>query len=238
MALSLTLLLPAAAACVASDRTPSATALTTAAKDSADPPQTAPTVPTPSTRSTAATTAPIAPVVTSSTARTLIEAAESQVGKTTGYDPAYVRLAYPGGDVDLATGVCSDVVVRAYRAIGLDLQELVHLDMRANFSEYPQRWGLRSPDTNIDHRRVPNLATFFTRKGAKRPVTDQGLDYEPGDVVTWTIGERPHTGIVTDELVDGEGRYFIVHNVGSGTQREDVLFAWPITGHYRWVASR
>jgi uncharacterized protein len=165
----------------------------------------------------------------------LIDAALQQVGTTTGYDPAYVPLDYPGGDVDISTGVCSDVVVRSYRAVNADLQQLLHDDMRAHFSAYPTRWGLTKPDANIDHRRVPNLETFFRRHGGQLAVTNNGADYQPGDVVTWLIDDRPHTGIVTNKKVDDADRFLIVHNVGAGTQLEDVLFEWPIVGHYHWM---
>jgi uncharacterized protein len=166
----------------------------------------------------------------------LVKAADSQIGVTTGYDPTYVRLAFPGGDVDITTGVCSDVIIRSYRAIGVDLQEQLNSDMRAHFSKYPTRWGLTKPDANIDHRRVPNLETFFARKGASLGVSNQGSDYLPGDVVTWRIaGQLPHTGLVSSTTVDGSDRFLIVHNVGQGTRKEDVLFTWPITGHYRWL---
>jgi uncharacterized protein len=173
-----------------------------------------------------------------SQATLLIASANSQIGVTTGYDPSYVRLAFPGGDVDMSTGVCSDVIIRSYRGIGIDLQKQVNTDMRANFSKYPATWGLSKPDPNIDHRRVPNLETFFKRKGASLPVTDRGADYQPGDVVTWRINNQlPHTGLVSSELVAGTDRFLIVHNVGQGARKEDILFAWPITGHYRWLTS-
>ncbi|MEM6531828.1 MAG: DUF1287 domain-containing protein [Myxococcota bacterium] len=144
------------------------------------------------------------------------------------YDGSYQRIDYPGGDVPADIGVCTDVVVRSYRTLGIDLQKLVHEDMRGAFSKYPPRWGLKGPDRNIDHRRVPNLRRFFERRGASLPVTRERKDYRPGDVVSWTVsGNRPHIGIV----VDGG---FIVHNIGLGPKREDVLFAYPITGHYRF----
>jgi uncharacterized protein len=172
----------------------------------------------------------------SATQGSLVKAADGQVGVTIGYDPAYVRLAFPGGDVDITTGVCSDVIIRSYRAIGVDLQEQLNSDMRAHFSKYPTRWGLTKPDPNIDHRRVPNLETFFTRKGASLDISNRGSDYLPGDIVTWRIaGQLPHTGLVSSTVVDGSDRFLIVHNVGQGARREDVLFGWPITGHYRWL---
>ena len=165
----------------------------------------------------------------------VIEGAKQQVGVTVGYDPAYRRIAYPNGDVPRTTGVCTDVIIRAYRHAGTDLQVLVHQDMKANFSKYPKNWGLRKPDTNIDHRRVPNLATFFTRRGGKLPVTRRGADYKPGDIVTWRLASGvPHIGLVSDVRARGTDRYLVVHNIGGGAQLEDVLFAYTLTGHYRW----
>jgi uncharacterized protein YijF (DUF1287 family) len=165
----------------------------------------------------------------------VIAGAKRQVGKTRSYDPAYRRLAYPNGDVPLETGVCTDVIVRAYRHAGVDLQVLVHEDLKRSFSAYPKNWGLRKPDTNIDHRRVPNLATFFKRKNAALPVTRKGSDYKPGDVVTWRLSSGvPHIGLVSD--VRKGDRYLVVHNIGSGAQLEDVLFAYELTGHYRFIS--
>ena len=165
----------------------------------------------------------------------VIAGAKQQVGVTRGYDPAYRRIPYPGGDVPRETGVCTDVVIRAYRNAGADLQKLVHEDMKANFSKYPNQWGLRKPDTNIDHRRVPNLATFFTRRGGKLAVTRRGADYQPGDVITWRLSSGvPHIGLVSDVRAPGTDRYLVVHNIGAGAQIEDVLFAYTLTGHYRW----
>jgi hypothetical protein len=155
------------------------------------------------------------------------------------YDPAYVRLAYPGGDVAPDRGVCADVVVRVFRsALGVDLQRLVHEDMTAAFAAYPRHWGLSRPDRNIDHRRVPNLETFLKRQGAALAVTDDPAGYRPGDIVAWNLRGRsgflPHIGIVTDRI-GAAGRPQVVHNIGAGPRLEDVLFAWPITGHYRWL---
>jgi uncharacterized protein YijF (DUF1287 family) len=161
----------------------------------------------------------------------LERAARKQVGVTTIYDPSYRQLAYPGGDVPIDRGVCSDVVIRAFRAIGVDLQVEVHQDMRRNFSRYPRRWGLRRPDRNIDHRRVLNLMTFFVRRGKSVPLT---ASYEPGDVVTWNLpGGLPHIGIVSEARAPG-GRRLVVHNIGRGAQLEDILDAYQKTGHYRW----
>ncbi len=169
------------------------------------------------------------------TATGLITAARAQVGVTTGYDPAYVRLGFPGGDVERGTGVCTDVLVRAYRdAFGLDLQALVNADMRATFSTYPRRWGLTKTDSNIDHRRVPNLQVFFERAGGKLVVPASVEDWRPGDIFTSLIGGRlPHTGIVSDR-VEG-GRPLVIHNIGAGAREEDALTAYPITGRYRWA---
>ena len=163
----------------------------------------------------------------------LLAAAHAQYGVTTRYDGSYARLAYPGGDVPLDRGVCTDVVIRAYRALGIDLQQRVHEDMRANFASYPKLWGLRAPDRNIDHRRVPNLIRYFERHGQSLYVSDAAEAYMPGDLVTWRLPRNlPHVGIVSDRR---NGRHpLIVHNVGAGVEIEDVLFAWPITGHYRY----
>ncbi len=153
------------------------------------------------------------------------------------YDPAYVRIAYPGGDVPAGTGVCTDEVIRAYRALEIDLQKEVHEDIAANFSLYPNhlRWMLFHPDSNIDHRRVPNLMVFFGRKGETLRTTTQGRDYGPGDLVTWDLGGGvPHIGIVVDRKSAASGRYMVVHNIGQGPKMEDVLFSWSITGHYRY----
>jgi hypothetical protein len=149
------------------------------------------------------------------------------------YDPAYVHLAYPGGDVPAETGVCTDEVIRAYRAVGIDLQKEVHEDMAANFAAYPRKWGRREPDSNIDHRRVPNLMVFFSRKGESLPITDRAEDYRPGDLVTWDLGRGvTHIGMVVDRKTLLTRRYMIVHNIGEGPKLEDVLFDWKITGHY------
>ena len=165
----------------------------------------------------------------------VMESAQRQTQTTTLYDPAYVTLAYPGGDVPPERGVCTDVVVRAYRAAGMDLQKLVHEDMKAHFSAYPKLWSLSRPDANIDHRRVPNLMTFFTRQGKSLPVTKVAADYQPGDVVSWTIpGALAHIGLVVEQFSTSDPeRRLMVHNIGEGAKMEDVLFAFPITGHYR-----
>ncbi|SPE28987.1 conserved exported hypothetical protein [Candidatus Sulfopaludibacter sp. SbA3] len=153
------------------------------------------------------------------------------------YDPAYVKIPYPGGDVPAGTGVCSDEVIRAYRSVGVDLQKEVHEDMKRNFSAYPQKWKWLSwrTDSNIDHRRVPNLMVFFSRMGKSLAITRRAEDYAPGDLVTWDLGGNvPHIGIVVDQKSGPGGRYMLVHNIGQGPKMEDVLFDWKITGHYRY----
>ncbi|MFP4014637.1 MAG: DUF1287 domain-containing protein [Chitinispirillaceae bacterium] len=165
----------------------------------------------------------------------MIENALWQTGVTTGYDPAYRRLDYPGGDVDIETGVCTDVVIRAFRAVKIDLQVLIHEDMKAHFSKYPKNWGLKKPDRNIDHRRVPNIMTYLKRKKMDLPVTQKGSDYKPGDLVTWKIpGNLDHIGIVVDVPVKGTDRFMVVHNIGRGARMEDVLFEFEVTGHFRY----
>ena len=167
----------------------------------------------------------------------LIAAAMEQVGVTTEYDPAYAKLAYPNGDVPLKTGVCADVVVRAFRKIDLDLQKELHEDMKKSFAKYPKKWGLKAPDANIDHRRVPNLMTWFDRQGKALPLGKEAKDYLPGDVVAWDLGSGlTHIGLVSDLKATGTDRYLIVHNIGSGAQLEDRLFEWKIIGQYRYFA--
>jgi uncharacterized protein YijF (DUF1287 family) len=166
----------------------------------------------------------------------LVNAAIERTHHTVRYDPAYVRIPYPGGDVPSDTGVCTDEVIRSYRTLGVDLQKEVHEDMVQNFSAYPQKWKWISgkPDSNIDHRRVPNLMVFFRRKGETLPISANPGDYSPGDLVTYDLGGNvPHIGIVVDRRGAG-GRYMIEHNIGQGPRIEDVLFNWKITGHYRY----
>jgi uncharacterized protein len=164
----------------------------------------------------------------------MLDGAIAQAGVTTGYDPAYVALDYPNGDVSEKTGVCSDVVVRAFRKAGIDLQKEVHEDMKAARSVYPTKWGANGPDKNIDHRRVLNLMKYFERQGKSLPTTDAAADYQPGDIVAWELTNGvDHIGIVTNMLSESADRYLIVHNIGAGTRIEDVMFAWTITGHYR-----
>lgn len=174
--------------------------------------------------------------VESAAIRNVLAGASEQVGLTTSYDPAYVVIAYPNGDVPVETGVCTDVVIRAFRRAGIDLQSEVHEDMKANFALYPKKWGLTKPDTNIDHRRVPNLQTFFTRMGKALPVTQNADDYRPGDVVSWDLDNRgtTHIGLVSDLWNRETGRYLIIHNIGGGAKAEDVLFDWKITGLFRY----
>ena len=165
--------------------------------------------------------------------RAVLDNAHAQVGTTLSYDPAYRQLAYPGGDVPPDRGVCTAVVIRAYRAANLDLQKVVHEDMRQAFPLYPKKWGLRQPDVNIDHRRVPNLQTYFDRHKQGLPVSPVAKDYLPGDLVTWKLTSKlDHIGIVSNRTT-ADGRPLIVHNIGAGAQLEDVLFGWAITGHYR-----
>ena len=151
------------------------------------------------------------------------------------YDPAYKSIPYPNGDVAPDRGVCTDVIVRAYRKLGIDLQQKVHEDMKTNFSKYPQRWSLKRPDTNIDHRRVPNLSTFFARHGEKLTITNKPDDYKPGDIVTWILDNGlDHIGIVIDRKSRDGKRHLVVHNIGRGQVAEDCLFNWKITGHFRY----
>lgn len=164
----------------------------------------------------------------------LAQAAVSIVDPTVRYTPDYVVLSYPGGDVPPGTGVCTDVVIRSLRKLDIDLQKEVHEDMKKNFSLYPKTWGLKSADKNIDHRRVPNLMKYFERKGYSRPVTQDGQDYQPGDIVTWVLSNgMTHIGVVSNNANRDESRYKIVHNIGGGQVEEDVLFEYKITGHYR-----
>ena len=164
----------------------------------------------------------------------IVAAARTQIGKTVVYDPAYVKLDYPGGDVPIERGVCTDVIIRALRTSrNLDLQKLVHEDMRTAFSKYPTIWGLKKPDRNIDHRRVPNLRRYFERKGYSVAITRKKEDYLPGDIVTCTVGRNlPHIMIVSDRKAR-DGAPLVIHNIGSGTREEDRLFDFRITGHYR-----
>lgn len=151
------------------------------------------------------------------------------------YDPTYVRINYPNGDVPANKGVCTDVIIRAYRKLGIDLQKEVHLDMKSNFLKYPKNWGLKQPDKNIDHRRVPNLMTFFTRYGTVKKISKDPKDFQPGDIVCWNLGGGiTHIGIVSRKKSEDRLRYLIVHNIGAGQVLEDCLFRYKIIGHYRY----
>jgi len=165
----------------------------------------------------------------------LSDAALDEVGVTTSYDPAYAKLSYPGGDVPPDRGVCTDVVIRALRKAGVDLQVLVHEDKKKSPEAYPRDWGDLPPDANIDHRRVPNLMVFFRREGKQLPVTSQDSDYLPGDIVVWRLPSGLlHVGMAVDRLAPGTNRHLMVHNIGEGARCEDVLFAFTLVGHYRW----
>lgn len=168
-------------------------------------------------------------------AEKLSNAAISVIDDKVVYTPSYVSIKYPNGDVPAKTGVCTDVIIRAYRKLNIDLQKEVHEDMRANFLNYPTKWGLTKTDTNIDHRRVPNLEVFFERKGEKLKVTQNASDYKTGELVTWMInGKLPHIGIVTHLKSEDGKRNLIVHNVGGGQVLQDCLFSYEIVGHYRF----
>lgn len=179
-------------------------------------------------------------IILSSKAQTPFQTkvAKAAVGLTNDhvvYDPSYFSIPYPNGDVPKGKGVCTDVVIRTYRKAGLDLQKLVHEDMKANFSKYPKNWGLRSTDRNIDHRRVPNLMVFFTRKGTALSKSTTASDYKPGDIVCWNLGGAiTHIGVVSDQKSSDGKRYLIVHNIGGGQVLADCLFSYKIIGHYRY----
>lgn len=165
----------------------------------------------------------------------VIAGALVQTTYTFGYDPSYVKIAYPMGDVPRDRGVCSDVIVRAFREAGIDLQQEVHEDMKKQFSAYPRKWRARGPDSNIDHRRVLNLMTYFERRGKAQPVSGRSEDYLPGDVVAWDLGNNlEHIGVVADVKSDSSRNLLVVHNVGLGARLEDVMFSWRVIGHYRW----
>ena len=170
------------------------------------------------------------------TSANLVSAALDRTNHHVIYEGSYRKIDYPMGDVPENIGVCTDVVVRSYRKLGLDLQQLVHEDMKANFAQYPKNWGLKRPDTNIDHRRVPNLERFFERHGQTLAITDDAKDYLPGDIVSWRLaGGLPHIGIVSDKKSAKSDNYMIVHNIGLGPKLEDVLFDYRIVGHYRYL---
>jgi uncharacterized protein len=179
-----------------------------------------------------------APAVGDSFQEELVSAALERTQHRVRYDGAYYSISYPGGDVPPNIGVCTDVIIRSYRALGIDLQKLVHEDISKNFSDYPSHriWGLNRPDRNIDHRRVPILQTFFSRNGDTLPITNNHNDYKPGDLVTWMLpGNLPHIGIVSNRIYPGSDSPLIVHNIGSGPVLENMLFTYKITGHYRYA---
>ncbi len=165
----------------------------------------------------------------------LVAGALEQIGKTTLYDPAYVGIAYPNGDVPIERGVCTDVVVRALRKTGVDLQVLIHEDMKRAFHAYPNLWNLSRPDSNIDHRRVPNINTFLRRQGKAVPITQNPNDYRPGDIIAWELPSGLlHMGVLSHVRVPGTARYQAIHNISSGTELEDILFRFKIIGHFRY----
>ncbi|MEY1229418.1 DUF1287 domain-containing protein [Proteus terrae] len=177
-----------------------------------------------------------AQAITSEQNKKLVEYA-ADLPRAVFYDSDYRKIDYPMGDVPAYKGVCSDVIIRSYRGIDIDLQKLLHEDIKANFSAYPSKrmWGLNKPDTNIDHRRVPNLEVFFTRKGKVKPITKNAEDYVPGDIVSWRLDNgRPHIGIVVNKKSGDNQRYLVMHNIGFGQVAEDVLFSWKITGHFTY----
>jgi uncharacterized protein YijF (DUF1287 family) len=181
----------------------------------------------------------VAQSTTESFSKKLVEAALERTSHRVTYDGSYLRIDYPRGDVPDDIGVCTDVVIRSYRAIGIDLQQLVHEDMAASFSEYPKIWGLSRPDSNIDHRRVPNLQVFFRRHGVILPESQDPSAYRAGDLVTWMLpGNLPHIGVVADRRSSDGQRPLIIHNIGAGPKLEDALLEFPITGHYRYGEER
>ncbi len=173
----------------------------------------------------------------------LVEKAIAETKHPVRYDPAYVQIKYPNGDVPSNTGVCTDLVIRAYRGTGIDLQKEVHEDMVKRFKDYPQLWKLKKTDTNIDHRRVPNLMKYFDHAGAKLTISDKAEDYKPGDLVTWNLDNKnaisgiTHIGIVINQKTGDGKRYLIAHNIGGGNVIEDMLFAYKIIGHFRYKNS-
>jgi len=168
--------------------------------------------------------------------QSLAEAAKERLNHTVIYNGSYQSIAYPNGDVADSIGVCSDVVIRSYRTINIDLQKLVHEDMQNNFEDYPSIWGLTKPDSNIDHRRVPNLETFFKRKGKSLIISNNASDYKPGDIVSWRLDNNlPHIGIVSSFTSEKDpNRYKIIHNIGWGPKLDDMLFDYKIVGHFRY----
>ncbi|PHR97498.1 MAG: DUF1287 domain-containing protein [Blastopirellula sp.] len=171
----------------------------------------------------------------------IVQAALERTQHNVRYDGSYMSIPYPNGDVPANIGVCTDVIIRTYRAIGTDLQKLVHEDMLANFGAYPSKriWGMSSTDKNIDHRRVPNLQAFLSRKGEKLAVSNDASDYKAGDIVTWMLtGNLPHIGLITNNVSSISNNPLVVHNIGAGPKLDDMLFSYKITGHYRYVPSK
>jgi uncharacterized protein len=167
--------------------------------------------------------------------KVLADSALSLTRQTVEYDPAYFSITYPNGDVPSDKGVCTDVIIRAYRKLGIDLQKEVHEDMKTNFSLYPHNWGLKRPDKNIDHRRVPNLMTFFSRFGTIKKISTDPADFQPGDLVCWNLGGGiTHIGLVSNKQSSDGKRFLIIHNIGAGQVVEDCLFKFTIIGHYQY----
>ena len=166
----------------------------------------------------------------------ILQNAEEQAHLTKNYTQNYYTIPYPNGDLPIETGACSDVIIHSFRAAGIDLQKEVHEDMAANFSAYPKKWGVPAPDPNIDHRRVPNLQTFFTRKGKSVGISTDPGAYRPGDIVSWDLDGKgmTHIGLVSNLWNEKTKRYLIIHNIGGGTKAEDRIFDWKITGHFRY----
>ena len=165
--------------------------------------------------------------------KTLADSAFTLTYQKVIYDPSYTVISYPYGDVAPNKGVCSDVIIRAYRKLGIDLQKEVHEDMKNNFKLYPKIWGLKKPDKNIDHRRVPNLMKFFERKGTIKKITFNPQNYTRGDIVCWSLGGGiTHIGLVSNIKVKNKNRYYMIHNIGNGQVLEDCLFDYKIIGHY------
>ena len=171
--------------------------------------------------------------------KSISDAAVSIINPNILYDPAYFKIKYPMGDVPADRGVCTDVVIRTYRKLGIDLQKRVYLDMKKHFGLYPKRWGMKHTDTNIDHRRVPNLMTFFGRKGKKLPITQNAKDYKAGDIIVWDLGGGIlHIGVIVDLKSPDAQRNMVVHNIGNGQIAEDVIFDWKIIGHYFYYPNK
>ncbi|MFC5740916.1 DUF1287 domain-containing protein [Dyella tabacisoli] len=182
--------------------------------------------------------APLAASTPAADTARILKATHHQVGRTLIYDSRYQPLAFPGGDLPLWRGVCADVVVRALRGAGIDLQLQLNRDMGAHFAAYPNMWGMRGPDSNIDHRRVPNLETYFRRHGMALKASKQADDYQPGDIVSWRLEQgAPHIGIVTERRSRDGLRPLVIHNKGWGAREEDVLFSWQVIGHFRYFSA-